>query len=252
MSTDVITRQDDFAQAGAARRSQNVTGQARSNIAQRLNWLRAGVLGANDGIVSISGLVIGVAAANPYNTAAIALAGISGIVSAAVSMGVGEYVSVSTQRDTEKEIVEREMVRLKNNFEGEKEKLVSLWMERGLSLDTARQVADDLMAVDPVDAVLHTEHGIDHKDLVSPWMAAASSFVSFVVGAIIPLIVMLACPPEIRVGATIGAVAFGLALAGIISATLGEAPKGRAVLRLVVGGLLAMGFSYLVGEAFGV
>lgn len=224
---------------------------SKQGLGQRLNWLRAGVLGANDGIVSISGLVIGVAVANPANNLMIALAGISGIVSAAVSMGAGEYVSVSTQRDSEKEIVERERARLSQNFVAEQERLAKLWVEKGLSPQTAREVASDLMAADPVDAVVSTEYGIDHQDLVNPWMAAVSSFVSFIIGAVIPLAVMLLCPPSVRVVATIAAVAFALALTGVVSAKLGEAPKGKAVLRLVIGGLLAMGFSYLVGEAFG-
>lgn len=228
------------------------TATKRQGVAQKLNWLRAGVLGANDGIVSISGLVIGVAVANPAATSVIALAGVAGIVSAAVSMGAGEYVSVSTQRDSEKEIVAREREKLRQDFAGEKDKLVDLWMEKGLSEETARLVANDLMAKDPLDSLVSLEYGIDHQDLVNPWMAAVSSFVSFVVGALIPLAAMLLCPPEVRVIATIGAVALALALTGIISAQLGEAPKGKALVRLVIGGLLAMGFSYLVGEAFGV
>lgn len=244
-----------LANTALANTSDQVQAEAKTSkqgLAQRLNWLRAGVLGANDGILSISGLVIGVAVANPANNLLIALAGISGIVSAAVSMGAGEYVSVSTQRDSEKEIVERERARLSQNFAAEQERLAELWVEKGLSPQTAREVASDLMAADPVDAVVSTEYGIDHQDLVNPWMAAASSFVSFVVGAIIPLAVMLLCPPSVRVMATIAAVAVALALTGIVSAKLGEASKGKAMLRLVIGGLLAMGFSYLVGEAFGV
>ncbi|WP_115727538.1 VIT1/CCC1 transporter family protein [Actinomyces culturomici] len=235
--------------AGATPRSEP---EKKQSIATRLNWLRAGVLGANDGIVSISGLLVGVAAADPTNTKAIAIAGVAGIISAALSMSVGEYVSVSTQRDTERQLVRTQQALLDSDPVGQERRLADLWVDRGVSEETAACVAKELSAYDALDAHLTTEHNIDPDDLTNPWAAAFSSFVAFLVGSLLPLATMLLFPPSIRIPETFAAVLVALALTGWVSATLGEAPRGRAVARLLIGGAVAMALTYGVGHLFGV
>lgn len=222
------------------------------SIAQRLNWLRAGVLGANDGIVSISGLLVGVAAADPSNTSALAIAGTAGIASAALSMSVGEYVSVSTQRDTERQLGVAKSAELEADPEGEVARLATIWEGKGLSPATARTVAEELSERDAVGAHLTAEHNIDPHDLTSPWAAALSSLVSFVAGSALPFLTILAFPPATRIMATIIAVMAALALTGWVSAWLGEAPRTRAVVRLMVGGAFALALTYAIGHVFGV
>lgn len=228
------------------------TASSTSSVSSRLNWLRAGVLGANDGIVSISGLVVGVAAVDPANTSAIAIAGVAGIVAASLSMSVGEYVSVSTQLDTEQELVRRQWKALAQDPQAEEARLAKLWEKEGLSAETARAVATELSKKDAIGAHLSVEHGIDPDDLTSPWAAAISSFIAFVIGALLPFVTMLAAPVAVRIPATFVAVVIALGLTGYISAWLGEASRWRAVARLVLGGALAMGLTYVVGSFFGV
>lgn len=228
------------------------TSSASASVASRLNWLRAGVLGANDGIVSISGLVVGVAAVDPSNTAAIAVAGAAGIVAASLSMSVGEYVSVSTQRDTERELIARQWAAVADDADREEARLADMWQRAGLTASTARMVASELSARDPIRAHLTLEHGIDPDDLTSPWEAALSSFIAFVVGALLPFATILLAPVPYRIAATFVAVIVALAITGYVSAHLGQANRWRATGRLVVGGALAMGFTYAVGHLFGV
>lgn len=226
--------------------------RSRSSVGARLNWLRAGVLGANDGIVSISGLLVGVAAANPANTPAIAIAGVAGICSAAVSMSAGEYVSVSTQRDTERQLVAEQQRLLESDPAGQEEKLARMWEDKGLSASTAALVARDLSAHDALEAHLTAEHNIDPEELTNPWAAAASSFLAFLAGSLLPLLTMLLLPADLRITGTFVSVLVALALTGWISAVLGGAPRIRAVVRLVLGGAGAMALTYLVGHLFGV
>jgi len=221
------------------------------SLSARLNWLRAGVLGANDGIVSISGLLVGIAAVDPTNTAAILLAAASGITSAALSMAVGEYVSVSTQRDTEQNVVERAQQDLSRDPGGEQARLAHLWEQRGLSPETAEQVSRELSERNALDAHLTTEFHIDADDLTNPWAAAGSSFVSFLAGSALPLLAMVLFPPAVRIPATFAAVLVALALTGWVSAWLGDAPRGRAMVRLLIGGAAAMGLTYGIGHLFG-
>lgn len=222
------------------------------NVGQRLNWLRAGVLGANDGIVSTAGVVIGVAAATPNNVLAIATAGIAAVVAGAFSMAGGEYVSVSTQRDTEKALIAKERWELETMPEEELEELTELYRQRGLSDDLAHQVAVQLTEKDALAAHAEVELGIDHEEFTSPWAAAVSSFIAFTVGALIPLIMILLPVGGHRVWIAAIAVVIGLFLTGWISAALGGAPRGRAILRNVVMGSATMIATYLIGALFGV
>jgi Uncharacterized membrane protein len=220
-------------------------------VGQRLNWLRAGVLGANDGIVSVAGVVVGVAAAAPGDVAAIATAGIAALVAGAFSMAGGEYVSVSTQRDTERALLAKERRELREMPEAELSELAGFYRERGLSPELAARVAEELTAHDALAAHAEVELGIDPEELTNPWVAALSSFIAFTVGALIPFLLIL-LPIGNPVVLTAAAVVLGLALTGWISARLGGAPVPRAVLRNVVMGSATMAATYLIGLVFGV
>ncbi|TDN91040.1 VIT family protein [Microbacterium sp. BK668] len=226
-------------------------GEAHTNgISQRLNWLRAGVLGANDGIVSVASLVVGVAGATT-DTPALLLAGVAGLVGGAISMALGEYVSVSSQRDSERALIAKERRELTEMPDEEFEELTQLYRDRGLSDATARQVAKELTEHDALAAHLEVELRIDQDDLVNPWHAAISSAISFTLGALLPLLAILLPPPQWRVPVTFAAVLVALAITGTVSARLGGAPRGRAVVRLVVGGALALAVTWLIGTLLG-
>ena len=220
------------------------------SLNNRLNWLRAGVLGANDGIVSTAGLVIGVAAATTERSA-IFTAGFAGLVAGAVSMALGEYVSVSAQRDTERALLKKEKRELQEMPEQEFAELVSNYEAKGLSTETATKVAEELTEHDAFAAHVEVELKIDPNDLTNPWHAAISSAVSFTIGAAIPLIAILLPSTGTRVPIAFFAVLVALALTGTISATLGGARKTRAILRVVLGGALAMAVTYGVGQLVG-
>ncbi|AZZ41484.1 VIT family protein [Acidipropionibacterium jensenii] len=223
--------------------------QHLGSVDQRLNWLRAGVLGANDGIVSTAGVVIGVAGATSQ-TFAIATAGIAALVAGAFSMAGGEYVSVSTQRDTERALLAKEQWELDTMPDTELKELTDIYVDRGVTPDVAALVARDLTAHDPLHAHAEAELGIDPDDLTNPWLAAVSSLVSFSVGAAIPLVAIL-LPLSAAILICVIAVALALAVTGLVSAHLGGAPKGRAVLRNIGMGLLTMAVTYGVGHLFG-
>ena len=221
-----------------------------AGLGARLNWLRAGVLGANDGIVSVAGIVIGVAGATS-NVTAIATAGIAGLVAGAMSMAGGEYVSVSTQRDTERAVLAQERWELENLPDDELDELTGLYEAKGLSPELAGQVAAQLTAHDALRAHAEVELGIDPDALTSPWAAAAASFLAFTVGALLPLAAILVPVDGWRVWLCVGAVLVGLTLTGWLSARLGGANVGRAVLRNVGMGAATMAFTWAVGRAFG-
>jgi VIT1/CCC1 family predicted Fe2+/Mn2+ transporter len=186
-----------------------------AGLGQRLNWLRAGVLGANDGIVSVAALVVGVAGATT-DRPALFLAGVAGLVGGAISMALGEYVSVSSQRDTERALIAKETRELRDMPAEELEELTQLYRNRGLSDDTARQVAEELTAHDALAAHLEVELHIDQHDLVNPWHAAVSSAIAFTLGALLPLLAILLPPPEWRVPVTFAAVLIALAITGTV------------------------------------
>ncbi|HEY6595425.1 MAG TPA: VIT family protein [Asanoa sp.] len=222
----------------------------RGDIRGRLNWLRAGVLGADDGIVSTAGIVVGVAGATS-GRAAILTAGIAGLAAGAVSMALGEYVSVSTQRDAERASLAKERAELDRFPEQELDELTGLYVARGLSRATARTVAEELTARDAFAAHADAELGIDPSALTSPWRAAGASGIAFVVGALLPLAAILLPPANARVPVTFVAVLLALAITGAVSAWLSAASTRRAVARLVVGGALAMAVTYGIGQLIG-
>jgi len=220
------------------------------SVASKLNWLRAGVLGANDGIVSTAGIVVGVAAATASREP-ILTAGIAGLAAGAVSMALGEYVSVSTQRDTERALLNKERRELREDPAAELDELAALYEGKGLSPATARAVAEELSDHDAFAAHAEIELGIDPTELTNPWQAAMSSALAFTIGALLPLIAILVPPTTARVPVTVVAVLLALMLTGAVSAGLGGAPKGRAVLRNVIGGGLALAITYGIGLAVG-
>lgn len=223
----------------------------RKTLGPRLNWLRAGVLGANDGIVSIAGLVVGVAGATT-DVNIIFLSGMAGVVAGAISMAAGEYVSVSSQRDTEKALLVHERKELDESPEKELMELKQLYKDQGLSEKTATLAAKELTERDVLAAHTTMELGITPGQLTNPWHAAIASAGSFLVGAAIPMVAILAFPSAIRIPATFGSVVFALVITGVLSAVVGGARPGRATVRVVFGGMLAMIVTFFVGKLFGV
>lgn len=219
-------------------------------IGRRLNWLRAGVLGANDGIVSVASLVVGVAGATTA-TPALLTAGIAGLVGGAISMALGEYVSVSSQRDSERALIAKERRELREMPEQELDELAALYRQRGLSEATARRVAEELTAHDALAAHLEVELHLDEGDLVSPWQAALSSAISFTLGALLPLLTILLLPPALKIPVTFVAVVVALAITGTVSAHLGGSSRIRATARLVTGGALALIATWAIGSLLG-
>ncbi|HET8616248.1 MAG TPA: VIT family protein [Actinomycetales bacterium] len=219
-------------------------------IGARLNWLRAGVLGANDGIVSTAGLVVGVAAATTSRTV-ILTAGVAGLVAGALSMAAGEYVSVSTQRDTEQALLEKERRELAEMPEEELDELTEIYRSKGLSPELARAVAVELTEHDAFAAHVEAELGINPHDLVNPWHAAVASAIAFTLGSVLPLLAITLLGANLRVPVTMVAVVLALVVTGWTSATLGDAARGRAVRRNVVGGVLAMVVTYGIGSLVG-
>ena len=219
-------------------------------VSGRLNALRAGVLGANDGIVSIAALLVGVVAATD-DAAIILTTALAGIAAGALSMGVGEYVSVSSQRDAERAQLARERMWHDHRPEWELDQLTRLHMETGMSEATARAAAIEQTAFDPLAAHARAHLGIDPEELVNPWHAAFASLAAFTLGGIFPLLTAVLAPHDLKVGLTFGVVVIALAISGTVSARLGHAPRLRAILRNVVGGSLAMAITYGIGSIVG-
>jgi VIT1/CCC1 family predicted Fe2+/Mn2+ transporter len=218
--------------------------------AGRLNWLRAGVLGANDGIVSVAGIVIGVAGATS-SRGPIFTAGIAGLVAGAVSMALGEYVSVSGQRDSENAQLDQERRELAETPDEELLELTALYEAKGLSADTAHRVAVELTAHDPLAAHVDAELNLDPDDFANPTQAAAASALSFTSGALLPMLAILLPPQAWRVPVTFAAVLLALAITGAASARLGGSSPARAVIRVVIGGAIGLALTYEVGRLFG-
>ncbi len=220
------------------------------SLSQRLNALRAAVLGANDGIVSTAGVVLGVAGATTDHQA-IMVAGVAALVAGAVSMALGEYVSVSSQRDSERALVEKERRELADMPDEEFAELVALYVSRGLTQSTATVVARELTDKDALRAHLDIELGIDPDEFVSPTVAAASSAVSFVVGGLLPVAAILLAPAASRVLITYLGVLVALGITGALGARMGGAPAGRAALRVMIGGAIGLLLTYGIGMLFG-
>jgi len=222
-----------------------------SMTGSRINWLRAAVLGANDGIVSVSSVIVGVAGASDSRSF-ILTAGIAALVAGALSMAVGEYVSVSAQRDTEKALLRKERIELETVPEQELEELVVIYQKKGLSRSTAEVVAKELTARDAFAAHVDAELGIDPNNLTNPLHAAYASGAAFFCGAIIPIVAIIVSSTSMHVIATFISVIVALIITGSLSAYAGGASKRVAVIRVVLGGVLAMAVTFGIGKLFGI
>ncbi|GLF98697.1 VIT1/CCC1 transporter family protein [Streptomyces yaizuensis] len=220
------------------------------SLGPRLNWLRAAVLGANDGIVSTAGLVVGVAGATDDRFALLA-SGLSGLLAGSLSMAAGEYVSVSSQRDSEQAALAVEKRELRERPDAELDELTGLLTDRGLSHEVAREAAVQLTERDALRAHARVELGIDPDALANPWHAAGASFLAFTAGALLPLLAIVLPPSSTRLAITVCSVLVALACTGWGSARLGAANPRRAVARTVGGGAVAMGVTYAAGSLLG-
>jgi len=217
---------------------------------ERIGWLRAAVLGANDGIVSTASLVLGVAAANASH-ANVMIAGIAGLVAGAMSMAAGEYVSVHSQADTERADIERERKELKADDAGERKELAAIYVGRGLDAALAKQVADQLMAHDALGAHARDELGISETFSARPMQAALASAASFAAGAAMPLLVAALAPQASLIAIVSGTSLVFLALLGGLAARAGGASVRTGAVRVTFWGALAMGLTASVGALFG-
>lgn len=225
--------------------------EQRKAHARRLNWLRAGVLGANDGIVSTAGLVMGVAGAT-VESGPILIAGIAALVAGSISMAGGEYASVSAQRDSEIAALAKERMELQSSPGSELSELATYYRNRGISDALAMQVARELTEKDPIRAHAEAELGISSDEHVSPTAAALASFLAFALGSVLPIVAISGPWIEYREIATVGSVVIALAITGYVGAKIGKAKPLRAVARNVVVSLLTMGIAYAIGTALGV
>ncbi len=227
------------------------------NLQAKLNALRAAVLGANDGIISIAALLVGVASAvqssagggESASAQLLLITGLAGLFAGAFSMAAGEYVSVSSQRDSERALLAKERYELDHFSEHELSELATLYEAKGLSPETAKIVAEELTAHDAFGAHADAELGIDPNRLLSPVVASVASAVAYTLGGIIPIMAIMVAPNEMRIQATFVAVTIALILTGVASARVSGSSKLRTVLRVLVGGLLAMAATFSVGSA---
>jgi VIT1/CCC1 family predicted Fe2+/Mn2+ transporter len=217
----------------------------------RIGWLRAAVLGANDGILSTASLLVGVASAKATSDS-ILLAGVAGLVAGAMSMAAGEYVSVRSQADSEKSELDMESRELEDDPTGEHKELTEIYVRRGLDRTLAHEVAEQLMQHNALEAHARDELGLSVTTSAKPLQAAAASAVSFASGAILPILAAVCSPPEVVATITVGASLLSLAILGAISARLGGAPLARSAARIVFWGALAMALSAGVGRIFSV
>lgn len=219
------------------------------NFAERLNILRAGVLGANDGIISIAGVVIGVASATS-NIWFILISALSAIFAGAFSMAGGEYVSVSTQKDTEEAAVAKEQALLDRSPESARESLYQTFLSQGDCETEAEVKVNQAFSKNPIKVLVEEKYGADMEEITNPWHAAVSSFLSFSVGSLPPTLAILLFPDPYRIPITAVVVALTLILTGYVSAKLGKAPVKQAMLRNLAVGLLTMLVTYVVGQVF--
>lgn len=218
----------------------------KMTMAERSNTLRAGVLGANDGILTVVGVLFSVAVATT-NQFTIMIAGLSDLLACAFSMAAGEYASVSSQKDTEKSAVESERQLLETNYDGELAVVAKYYVARGVSMATSREIATELMSQNALQTVVRIKYDLELGHYMSPWNAAFSSLVSAASGGIFPLVAMTMLPVSIQWPATISAVILSVALTGFLSAKLGDGLTRTAIIRNVIVGIITMIIHYSVG-----
>jgi VIT1/CCC1 family predicted Fe2+/Mn2+ transporter len=229
----------------------NRTDNEEMHLSRRVGWLRAAVLGSDDAIVSTASLMIGVAASSA-SQGTILVAGVAGLVAGAMSMAVGEYVSVSSQRDAERADIQRETQELTEQPKAELEELAMIYVKRGIEKDLAIKVAEQLSAHDRLGAHMHDELGIDQTSLARPMQAAWISAASFASFAMIPIVALVVAPASLRIPVIAALSLVSLATLGAFGGHLGGAPLGRASLRVTLGGALAMAVTAVIGRILGV
>jgi VIT1/CCC1 family predicted Fe2+/Mn2+ transporter len=218
-------------------------------LAQKINIIRASVMGANDGILSVAGIVLGVAGATS-SSFAIFISGVSGMLAGTVSMAMGEYVSVNSQKDSQENAVNVQRQALKDDYQKEFDFVADKYAASGIPDDLARKATKEMMDEDAILTTVRERYGFDMHNFTSPYMAAIASMISFALGSMLPLLTILFAKPSVRVPMTVVAVAIALAITGYAAAVIGKAIRTRAVLRNVVAGLLTMTMTYFIGSLF--
>lgn len=219
----------------------------KMSLAQKINVLRATVMGANDGIISVAAIVIGVAAAT-NNSYSILISGLSGSLAGTISMCMGEYVSVSSEKDSQRKAIAEEQQRLKLNPDGEYEYVKQKYLDQDIDPKLASQAARELMNKDALATGVQERYGFNPREFTSPYAAAISSFISFPLGSVLPMLAVMLFPPAQRIVATVLAVTIALVITGYLAAVLGDNPqRWKSVIRNTVSGLLTMGVTFLIG-----
>ena len=221
----------------------------QQSLAAKVNIIRALVMGANDGILSVAGIVIGVAGATSHS-GAIFLAGLAGMLAGTISMAMGEWVSVSTQRDTERRAVERESAALDDHYEAEVTYIQKKYEKTGISSELAAKAAREMLQKDPLKVAVRERYGFDSQEKTSALAAAIASMIAFPTGSVLPLLSITLFPDQIRIVATFIAVVVALTVTGYAAAALGKSNRWRSVLRNVVSGILTMIITYFIGSLF--
>lgn len=221
----------------------------RMSLAQRVNILRASVMGANDGILSVAGIVVGVAGATT-NSFSILISGLAGMLAGTISMAMGEYVSVNTQKDSQKMAITKQKAALADDYEAEASLVVQKYVNQGISKQLAQQATREMMAEDALTTTVRERYGFNPNQFISPYAAGIASMIAFPTGSILPLVSITFFPPRVKVLATVLAVGIALMITGYVAAMLGNANRRRGMVRNVVAGLLTMIVTYFIGHLF--
>ncbi|MCG0575603.1 VIT family protein [Lactiplantibacillus plantarum] len=221
----------------------------RMSLAQRVNILRASVMGANDGILSVAGIVVGVAGATT-NSSSILISGLAGMLAGTISMAMGEYVSVNTQKDSQKMAITKQKAALADDYEAEASLVVQKYVDQGISKPLAQQATREMMAEDALTTTVRERYGFNPNQFISPYAAGIASMIAFPTGSILPLVSITFFPPRVKVLATVLAVGIALMITGYVAAMLGNANRRRGMVRNVVAGLLTMIVTYFIGHLF--
>lgn len=221
----------------------------RMSLAQRVNILRASVMGANDGILSVAGIVVGVAGATT-NSFSILISGLAGMLAGTISMAMGEYVSVNTQKDSQKMAITKQKAALADDYEAEASLVVQKYVNQGISKPLAQQATREMMVEDALTTTVRERYGFNPNQFISPYAAGIASMIAFPTGSILPLVSITFFPPRVKVLATVLAVGIALMITGYVAAMLGNANRRRGMVRNVVAGLLTMIVTYFIGHLF--
>ncbi|KRL46887.1 hypothetical protein FD37_GL000365 [Levilactobacillus spicheri DSM 15429] len=220
-----------------------------ATLAQRINVLRASVMGANDGILSVAGIVVGVAGA-ATSSFAIFISGIAGMIAGTVSMAMGEYVSVNTQKDAQRKAIETQTVALDNDYDGEYDFVKDKYIKTGIKPELADQATREMMKQDPLKTSVRERFGFNVGEYTNPFSAAIASMISFPTGSILPLLSITLLPKNIRIAGTFVAVIIALSITGYVAAMLGNANRKNGTIRNVVAGILTLLVTYFIGRLF--